>query len=292
MPAAASLETLLARPGIIVAPGAYDALSAKLAAKAGAKAVYMTGFGVSGASFGLPDIGLVSAAEMAERVRAIAGAAAPVPLIADGDNGHGGPLNAARLTRAYEAAGAQCIQLEDQVSPKRCGHMEGKEVVAIAEAAAKIRAAADARTSRAFKIMARTDARATHDLDEALRRGEAFQKAGADILFIEAPRDEKELRKVAETFKGVPLVANMVEDGKTPYLGAAALETLGYKIALFPVSALLAVTARLEGVYAALLKGEGLSESEARVTFQRYNELIGLPEMLADAAAITKKTEN
>ena len=286
-----SLDKLLARPGIVVAPGAYDALSAKLAAKAGAKALYMTGFGVAGASFGLPDIGLVSAAEMTERVRAIAGASSPVPLIADGDNGHGGPLNAARLTRAYEAAGAQCIQIEDQVFPKRCGHMEGKEVVPLAEAAAKIRAAAEARASRDFKIMARTDARATHDLDEALRRGEAFLKAGADILFIEAPCDEAELRKVAETFKGVPLVANIVEDGKTPYFGAARLEALGYKIALFPVSALLSVTARLEGVYATLLKGEGLADDEPRVTFQRYNELIGLPEILADAAALKEKTE-
>ncbi len=286
-----SLTDLLAAPGIVVAPGAYDALSAKLAAKAGAKVVYMTGFGVSGAAFGLPDIGLVSAAEMSERVRAIAGACAPVPLIADGDNGHGGPLNAAKLARAYEAAGAGCIQIEDQVFPKRCGHMEGKEVVAIEEAAAKIRAAAEARESRGFKVMARTDARATHGLDEALRRGEAFLKAGADILFIEAPRDEGELRKVAETFSGVPLVANIVEDGKTPYLGAKALEELGYRIALFPVSALLAVTARLQGVYETLVKGEGLPEGEPRVTFQRYNELIGLNEMLADAAEITGKTE-
>ncbi|MFN4229595.1 oxaloacetate decarboxylase [Parvibaculum sp.] len=285
------LQELLKGQEIIVAPGAYDALSAKLAAKAGAKVVYMTGFGVSGASFGLPDIGLVSAAEMSERVRAIAASCAPVPLIADGDNGHGGPLNAAKLARAYEAAGADCIQIEDQVFPKRCGHMEGKEVVAITEAAAKIRAAAEARESASFKIMARTDARATHDLDEALRRGEAFLKAGADILFIEAPRDEAELRKVTEAFKGVPLVANIVEDGKTPYLGAKALEELGFKIVLFPVSALLAVTARLQSVYETLVKGEGLAEGEARVTFQRYNELIGLGEMLADAAAINEKTE-
>ncbi len=285
------LQELLKGQEIIVAPGAYDALSAKLAAKAGAKVVYMTGFGVSGASFGLPDIGLVSAAEMSERVRAIAASCAPVPLIADGDNGHGGPLNAAKLARAYEAAGADCIQIEDQVFPKRCGHMEGKEVVAITEAAAKIRAAAEARESASFKIMARTDARATHDLDEALRRGEAFLKAGADILFIEAPRDEAELRKVAETFKGMPLVANIVEDGKTPYLGAKALEALGFKVALFPVSALLAVTARLQSVYETLVKGEGLSAGEARVTFQRYNELIGLNEMMADAAAINGKTE-
>lgn len=286
-----TLDDLLASPGIIVAPGAYDALSARLAVQAGASVVYMTGFGVSGAGFGLPDIGLVSAAEMAERVRVIAASAAPVPLIADGDNGHGGPLNAARLTRAYEQAGAACIQIEDQVFPKRCGHMEGKEVIALEEAAAKIRAAAEARTSAAFKIMARTDARATHDLDEALRRGEAFLRAGADILFIEAPRDEAEMRKVADTFKDVPLVANIVEDGKTPYLGAKALEELGFKIALFPVSALLAVTERLQVVYDTLMKGEGLSASEPRVTFQRYNELIGLGDMLADAAAISEKTE-
>ncbi len=286
-----TLAELLASPGIIIAPGAYDALSARLATQAGASVVYMTGFGVSGAGFGLPDIGLVSAAEMVERVRVIVASAAPVPLIADGDNGHGGPLNAARLTRAYEQAGAACIQIEDQVFPKRCGHMEGKEVIAIEEAAAKIRAAAEARTRAAFKIMARTDARATHDLDEALRRGEAFLRAGADILFIEAPRDEAEMRKVAETFKGVPLVANIVEDGKTPYLGAKALEELGFKIALFPVSALLAVTARLQAVYDTLVKGEGLPASEPRVTFQRYNELIGLGDMLADAAAISEKTE-
>lgn len=281
-----SLATLLKEPGLILAPGAYDALSAKIAAQAGAAAVYMTGFGLAGSHLGLPDIGLMSASEMIDRVRAMSAACAPAPLIADGDNGHGGPLNAARLTAMYEQAGAQCIQIEDQVFPKRCGHMEGKEVVSTAEAAQKIKAAADARASKDFKIMARTDARATHDLDEALRRGEAFLKAGADILFIEAPRDLAELRKVAETFKGVPLLANMVEDGKTPYLPAKVLEELGFKLAIFPVSALLAVTKRLQEVYAALLKGEGLPADDARVTFQRYNEIVGLPELLASAAKI------
>lgn len=282
-----SLAALLAEPGIVVAPGAYDALSARIAAQAGAQAVYMTGFGVAGSTLGLPDIGLLSATEMADRVRAIAEAAAPVPLIADGDNGHGGPLNAARLTRLYEAAGAQCIQIEDQVFPKRCGHMEGKEVVSLQEAAEKIRAAAGARSSRDFKIMARTDARATHDLAEALRRGEAFLKAGADILFIEAPRDMAELETVAKTFRGVPLLANMVEDGKTPYLPAKTLEELGFKIAIFPVAALLAVTKRLEEVYGLLVKGEGLPAGASRVTFQRYNEIVGLPELLASAARLS-----
>lgn len=281
-----TLDELLTEPGLIIAPGAYDALSAKLAAQAGAPAVYMTGFGLAGSHLGLPDIGLMSAAEMVDRVRAMSAAAGTTPLIADGDNGHGGPLNAARLARAYEQAGAQCIQIEDQVSPKRCGHMEGKEVVSITEAAQKIAAAADARASKAFKIMARTDARATHDLDEALRRGEAFLKAGADILFIEAPRDMAELEKVCTTFKGVPLLANMVEDGKTPILDSVTLTELGFKIAIYPVSALLVVTKHLQNTYATLLKGAGLPADESRVTFQKYNELIGLPEMLASATKL------
>jgi 2-methylisocitrate lyase-like PEP mutase family enzyme len=278
---AQTFDALLKTPEILVLPGAFDALSARIAVRSGAKAVYMTGFGVAGASFGVPDIGLVNAEQMIERVRAIAGTIAPVPLIADGDNGHGGPLNVARLVRAYEQSGAQCIQLEDQVSPKRCGHMEGKEVIPRAEAAAKIRAAVEARSSSTFKIMARTDARATHDLDEALRRGEAFLKAGADILFIEAPRSEEELAKAAKTFSGTPLVANLVEDGKTPMLTPEALQQMGYKIALYPISALLAASAALEQVYAKLLGTQ--AKPRARVTFSQYNEIVGLPDFLATA---------
>ncbi|HWA29446.1 MAG TPA: isocitrate lyase/PEP mutase family protein [Rhizomicrobium sp.] len=276
-----TFDALLKEPGILVLPGAYDALSARVAVRAGAKAVYMTGFGIAGAGFGVPDIGLVTAEEMTERVRAIASAIAPVPLIADGDNGHGGPLNVARMVRAYQQAGAQCIQLEDQVSPKRCGHMDGKEVIPLAEAAAKIRAASDARGSSAFKIMARTDARATHDLDEALRRGEAFLKAGADILFIEAPRSEDELAKVAKTFAGTPLLANLVEDGKTPMLSPEALARMGYKIALYPISALLAAAASVEQVYARLLGHP--AEPRERVSFAQYNAIVGLPDFLATA---------
>jgi 2-methylisocitrate lyase-like PEP mutase family enzyme len=276
-----TLDALLKESGILVVPGAHDPLSARIAARSGAKAVYMTGFGVAGASFGVPDIGLVNAGQMIERVRVIAGSIAPVPLIADGDNGYGGPLNVMRLVRAYEAAGAQCIQLEDQVSPKRCGHMDGKEVIPLEEAAAKIRAAAEARSSKTFKIMARTDARATHDMDEALRRGEAFLKAGADILFIEAPRTEDEMAKVAATFKGTPLLANLVEGGKTPMLSPEALQQMGYKIALYPISALLACATALEQVYSKLLSGK--AEPRERVTFSQYNEIVGLPDFLATA---------
>lgn len=283
----AALRRLLESGRIILAPGAHDALSARLAAQAGAACVYMSGFGVSGSTLGMPDIGLMTATEMAERARALAGAAAPVPLIADGDNGHGGPLNAARLTRLYEQAGAACIQLEDQVFPKRCGHMENKEVVPAEEAAAKIRAACGARADADFMVMARTDARSVNGLDDALRRAEAYLEAGADILFIEAPRSAGELEEIARRFKGVPLVANMVEDGKTPYLDAATLEAMGFAIAVFPVSALLAVTRRLQEVYAAVLRHGRLPAEEARVSFQDYNAIIGLPEMLADAAAFT-----
>jgi 2-methylisocitrate lyase-like PEP mutase family enzyme len=278
----------LLKDGAIIVPGAFDALSARLAVRAGASAVYMTGFGVAGASFGVPDIGLVSASEMTERVRALAAATAPVPLIADGDNGHGGPLNAARLARAYEAAGAACIQLEDQVLPKRCGHMDDKQVVPRAEATAKIRAAVEARERSDFLIMARTDARATDGLDEALRRGEAFLNAGADILFIEAPRDETELETVARNFRGTPLVANLVEDGKTPLLAPRELEALGYRIILYPVSALLAVTQRLEATYEALLAGERASLDGARASFTHYNDIVGLPDYLAKAKRYTE----
>lgn len=265
--------------GLIVAPGAYDALSARIAAQSGAQAVYMTGFGVAGSLLGVPDVGLVSATEMAERVRALVAACGPVPLIADGDNGHGGPLNVERMVQFYESAGAAAIQIEDQVLPKRCGHMEGKEVIPLPEAVAKIRAAVAARGSRDFSIIARTDARAVHGMDEALRRGEAFVKAGADLLFVEAPQSEAELRQVAKTFAGVKLVANMVEDGKTPYLSGAALEKLGFALAIFPVSALLAVSERLQGVYRDIVRGGRLSAKAPRITFGAYNEMMGLSEM-------------
>ncbi|MBP6014543.1 MAG: isocitrate lyase/phosphoenolpyruvate mutase family protein [Alphaproteobacteria bacterium] len=261
--------------GVLIAPGAYDALTARIATRAGAEAVYMTGFGVAGSHLGVPDIGIVSATEMTERVRALAAAAAPAPLIADGDNGHGGTANVERLVRAYEQAGAAAIQLEDQVLPKRCGHMDGKEVVTLEEGAAKIRAAVRARTSRDFLIIARTDARSVVNMDEALRRAEAYLTAGADLLFVEAPQSEQELRLVADRFKGTPLVANMVEDGKTPMLSATELGALGYRLVLFPISALLAAARTAERVYAGLLRGKPDATID-RVTFKGYNEIVGL----------------
>ena len=271
-----TLDELLKSERRFVLPGAYDALSAKIAMRAGALAVYMTGFGVVGASFGVPDIGLIGPEAMTERAAALAAAIAPVPLVADGDNGHGGPANVARLVRAYERSGAQAIQLEDQVSPKRCGHVDGKAVVPLDQAVANIRAAVEARGSAGFKIVARTDARATHDLDEALRRADAFAKAGADVLFVEAARSEEELARIAKEFAGLPTLANMVEDGKTPMLDAEALFAMGYRIVLRPISALLAVTQALERVYG--------GQPHDRASFAHYNEIVGLEALRAAEA--------
>jgi 2-methylisocitrate lyase-like PEP mutase family enzyme len=257
----------------------YDGVSARQAVKAGAEATYMTGFGVAGSLLGVPDIGIVSATEMIDRVRALAAATAPVPLIADGDNGHGGTANVDRMVRGYEQAGAAAIQLEDQVLPKRCGHMDGKEVVSLEEGASKIRAAVKARASADFLIIARTDARSVHGMDDALRRADAYVKAGADILFVEAPQSLEELRLVAERFRGVTLMANMVEDGKTPLLSAAELGALGYRLVIWPVTALLTAAKAYEKVYKRLL-AEAPDTRENRVTFQDYNEIMGLSSWL------------
>lgn len=277
------LATLFEQGKCVLAPGAYDALSARIAAQAGFDAVYMTGFGVSGSTLGLPDVGLMTATEMADRARALAAAASPVPLIADADNGHGGTLNVARMVRLYEQSGVACIQLEDQVFPKRCGHMASKEVIDRDEAALKIAAAVDARGSEDFLIMARTDARAVVDMDEALRRGEAFLNAGADLLFIEAPQSMEELRLVAETFKGAKLVANMVEDGRTPYLPVTELEEMGFALALYPVSALLAVAKSLQNIYGGMRDAGQLTQDASRLHFGEYNKMIGLDELVPSA---------
>ena len=279
---ATRLKSLLVPGRTLMAPGVYDGLSAKIAAQSGFDAVYMTGFGVSGSTLGMPDIGLMTATEMADRARALVEAAAPVPLIADADNGHGGELNVARMVRLYEAAGVACIQLEDQVFPKRCGHMASKQVIGRDDAVAKIAAAVGARKS-GMMIMARTDARAVIDMDEALRRGEAFLKAGADLLFIEAPQSFEELRRVAETFKGARLVANMVEDGKTPYLSINDLSQMGFALAIYPVSALVVDARRLQETYGAMHAAGRLPEAESRLRFNDYNSVIGLDDLVPSA---------
>ncbi len=252
-----TLLTRLQQSGVLTAPGVFDMVSAKLADGMGFGALYMTGFGVVASHLGLPDAGIATFSDMVGRVRQIAGGTT-TPLIADGDTGYGGLLNVDFTVRGYEAAGAQAIQIEDQEYPKKCGHTPGRRVVPLEEAAAKIKVAAAARNSKDFLIIARTDARTTLGLDEALRRGEAFAKAGADILFIESPETLDEMRTIGRAFH-LPLVANMVEGGRTPILSRAELEALGFKLAIFPVSGLLAMAAALRSLYGEIA-GRGSSK--------------------------------
>ena len=238
----------LAQPGLIVAPGIYEMVSLRLADRMNFDALYMTGYGTVASLLGLPDAGLATYTEMVGRVSAMAGMA-KTPLIADGDTGYGGLLNVRHTVRGYEAAGAVAIQLEDQEFPKKCGHTPGRRVIPMEDMVKKIEVAVATRQDPNFKIIARTDARTTLGLDEALRRGEAYAKAGADILFIESPESVDEMTRIGKTFLNHPLVANMVEKGRTPVLSKVELEQLGYKIAIFPVTALLASVQAMTQVY-------------------------------------------
>jgi 2-methylisocitrate lyase-like PEP mutase family enzyme len=253
------LKEALAGKGLITAPGVYDMISARIADGFGFNALYMTGFGVS-ATLGLPDAGLTSYTQMVERVAQICQGTS-TPVICDADTGFGGLLNIEHTVRGYERAGAAAIQIEDQVFPKKCGHTPGRRVVPTGEMVRKIEVAAASRSSPDMLIVARTDARTGHGLDEALRRGEAYAKAGADILFIESPESEEEMARIARHFD-VPLLANMVDGGRTPVLSSKRLEDLGYKIAIFPVTGLLAATQALERVYG-VLKEKGSSDTLA-----------------------------
>lgn len=238
----------LSKPGLIVAPGVYEMVSLRLADRMNFDALYMTGYGTVASLLGLPDAGLATYTEMIGRVSAMAGMA-KTPLIADGDTGYGGLLNVRHTVRGYEAAGAVAIQLEDQEFPKKCGHTPGRRVIPMKDMVKKIEVAVASRTDPHFKIIARTDARTTLGLEEALKRGEAYARAGADILFIESPETQEEMRQIGETFPDHPLIANMVEKGRTPVLTKTELEQLGYKIAIFPVTALLASVQAMTQVY-------------------------------------------
>ena len=238
----------LAEPGLIVAPGVYEMVSLRLADRMNFDALYMTGYGTVASLLGLPDAGLATYTEMIGRVSAMAGMA-KTPLIADGDTGYGGLLNVRHTVRGYEAAGAVAIQLEDQEFPKKCGHTPGRRVIPMKDMVKKIEVAVASRTDPHFKIIARTDARTTLGLDEALKRGEAYARAGADILFIESPETREEMMQIGKTFPNHPLIANMVEKGRTPVLSKTELEELGYKIAIFPVTALLASVQAMTQVY-------------------------------------------
>lgn len=269
-----TLAERLKQPGLIAAPGVFDMISALVADRMGFDALYMTGFGAVASHLGLPDAGLATYSDMVGRVRQIAGGTR-TPLIADGDTGYGGLLNVEHTVRGYEAAGAQAIQIEDQEFPKKCGHTLGRRVIPLEDAARKIRVAAEARSSKEFLIVARTDARTEHGLDEALRRGEAFAKAGADILFIESPESEAEMQQICRSFD-MPLLANMVEGGRTPVLSRSDLEGMGYKVAIFPGAGFMAAAAALRSVYGYIQReGSSVGWEGEMYPFGEFTELMG-----------------
>jgi carboxyvinyl-carboxyphosphonate phosphorylmutase len=280
MTATAAFRELLSKPGIIVAPGAYDCLTAKIIEQAGFPAVYMTGAGMSVACLGYPDLALATMTEMTAHAAAMV-EVVDVPVIADADTGYGGMLNIQRTIRQYQRAGVAAVHIEDQDFPKRCGHLDNKRVIAPDEMCGKIRAAVDARTDPDFVIIVRTDALAVTGWDDTMRRCEQYIRAGADALFVEALRSPEEARRVVETFD-VPLLYNFVESGKSPLIPAPELERLGFKMVIFPASALLAacsVVARLMGH----LKQHGTTEQMMpdMVALTEAFETVGLSQMLA-----------
>jgi carboxyvinyl-carboxyphosphonate phosphorylmutase len=276
---AARLRALLDSGQTIVAPGAFDPLAARLVEEAGFPAVYMTGFGTSAALIGRPDVGLLTMTEMADNAGRIA-ACVDIPVIADADTGYGNPLNVIRTVGAYEAAGVAGIHIEDQVAPKKCGHMEGKLVIPAAEMAAKIRAAVEARSQPEFVIIARTDARAVEGLDRALERGRLYREAGADALFIEAVTSEEEAEAAARAFPDVPLLFNWAEGGKTPPIGLDRLTELGYRIVIFPISTLLAATAGMRRILREIAEaGTPAAALGELPAFGEFLDFIGLPEV-------------
>ena len=274
----------------ILAPGAYDALTARIIEQAGFPAVYMTGFGTSASLLGRPDVGLLTMSQMVDNARRIA-QAVDVPVVADADTGYGNALNVIRTVQEYELAGVSAIHIEDQVMPKKCGHMENKQVIPAAEMAEKIHAAFEARRSDDFLIIARTDARAVEGLDSALRRARAYRDAGADILFIEAPQSENEVAQVARAFPDVPLLFNWAEGGKTPPMRLERLKELGYRIVIFPISALLTAAKAVRAVLAEI-KAEGtpMRAFPDRSSFQEFNEMIGLGEIQQIESRFAAKT--
>lgn len=271
---------MLSRPEPVLAPGAYDALSARLVEQAGFEAVYMTGFGTSASLLGRPDVGLLTFSEMVDNARRLV-QAVEVPVIADADNGYGNPINVIRTVQEYEAAGVSAVHIEDQIFPKKCGHMQGKEVIPASEMVEKVRAAVEARRSEEFVIIARTDARAVEGMDGALERARLYRDAGADALFVEAPRSEEEVAAVAEAFPDVPLLFNWLEGGETPPVPLERLKELGFSLIIFPLSTMLAATRSVRETLARIhADGSPISVMEDRLLpFEEFTDFIGLPEI-------------
>lgn len=275
-----SFKQLLQRDKLLVAPGCFDGLSARLVEEAGFEAAYLSG-GAVARSMGLPDIGLVTMSEVIERAAQVV-AAVKIPVIADADTGYGNAINLVRTVREYERVGVAAIHIEDQFTPKRCGHLEGKEVISLAEMEKKLAAALAARTDPDFCMIARTDARGVHGFEDAINRGRAFAKLGVDAVFVEAPQSEEELEKIPRAIPNVPLLVNVFKGGKTPMLPVERLERMGYRIAIYPSE-----TQRAE-IYAMrqalrLLKREGTTEAmdNALTTFKERDKVVGLEDWQA-----------
>ena len=272
------LRELLAGKEILVAPGAHDTLTAKIVEKAGFSAVYMTGYGQAASHLGMPDVGLLTMTEMLARANNFA-SAVDIPVIADGDTGFGNAVNVMRTVRQYEMAGVAAIQLEDQVAPKKCGHMTGRQVIPKEEMVGKIKAAVQARQNPDFVIIARTDARTVHGIEEAIGRGKAYQEAGADVLFIESPESVEEMKLITSSFK-VPVLANMVEGGRTPLLSAKEIEDLGYRLVIFPTASTYMTAQAMKNLMKELkVKGTTKDLVSQMIPFSEFNQLIGLNEI-------------
>ena len=274
-----TLRGLVAKRSGLVVPGAYDGVSARLVERAGFSAVYMTGFGTSASRLGLPDLGYAGLAEMADHARNLA-AAVGIPLIADADTGYGNALGVRRTVQAYEAAGVAALHIEDQVAPKRCGHLSGHQIVPLGEFAGKVRAAVEARRDPDLMIIARTDAISAVGFDEALRRGEAAARAGADVLFVEAPRDEMQVERIARAFD-VPLLYNYASGGRSPLPPFAQLRALGYAILILPIDTLLVATRAMADFLAGLRERDDVRGLPTpSISFADFNELIGTTEQV------------
>ena len=274
------LKQLIEREEILIAPGVYDPYLAKLVQAAGFEAVYMTGAGVSHTGLGMPDLGLTTFSEMVDRAGRIADAV-DIPVFADADTGYGNALNVIRTVKAYERAGVAGLHMEDQQMPKKCGHFDEKKVIPLEEMLGKLKAALDARSDPDFIIIGRTDARTAVGFNEALDRAQAFAEVGVDMVFFESPLSEEELEKVGASVNR-PLLANMVETGKTPLLPTARLQEMGYNVAIFP-GALGRFIGKQVMDFLRIFRAEGstISQVDKMLSFTEQNEIVGLPEMLA-----------
>jgi len=270
-------KALLQQDKLLVAPGCFDGLSARLVEEAGFEAAYLSG-GAVARSMGLPDIGLVTMSEVIERAVQVV-SAVKIPIIADADTGYGNAINLVRTVREFERIGVAAIHIEDQITPKRCGHLEGKEVISLAEMERKIEAALASRTDPDFGIIGRTDARAVHGLDDAIQRGRSFARLGVDVVFVEAPQSEGEMEQIARSLPQVPLLVNMFKGGKTPLLPVSRLQQMGYRIAIYPSETQRAAIHAMRQALS-LLKREGSTEAmdSALTTFKERDRIVGLDE--------------